>query len=118
MHEAAAAEMAERYHFVAGPELQPRWEIPDTIAIHTAMSGRGAPGSPNVGANSLEEYVDEASAVIDNGACERLRVAGRAGGDLGDAGGRRRDALLERSCARSTRAARSSSAPPAARRST
>lgn len=60
--EAARKEM-EEYQFTVGPEIQPRWDIPEQIALHTAVSGRAG-----VGATNLEDYVADASAVIEAGA--------------------------------------------------
>ena len=67
--EAAKREM-EEYQFVASADTQPRWDIPQKIAINVAVSGRfeadaGGSGHPT----SIEEYVDAASEVIDAGAC-------------------------------------------------
>jgi uncharacterized protein (DUF849 family) len=60
--EAARKEM-EEYRLAAGFEVQPRWDVPEQIVLHTAISGRSG-----VGATSLEDYVEEASAVITAGA--------------------------------------------------
>ncbi|MFK4445367.1 3-keto-5-aminohexanoate cleavage enzyme [Caballeronia udeis] len=60
--EAAKREM-EEYQFLAGPELQPKWDVPQKIAINAAVSGRFEKTT------SLEEYVDAASSVIEAGAC-------------------------------------------------
>ncbi|SFH11294.1 3-keto-5-aminohexanoate cleavage protein [Streptomyces mirabilis] len=60
--EAARKEM-EEYQLAAAFDIQPRWDVPETIALHTAVSGRGG-----TGATSLDEYVEEASAVINAGA--------------------------------------------------
>ena len=60
--EAAKREM-EEYQFLAGPELQPKWDVPKKIAINAAVSGRFEKTT------SLEEYVDAASSVIEAGAC-------------------------------------------------
>ncbi|WP_283136818.1 3-keto-5-aminohexanoate cleavage protein [Rhizohabitans arisaemae] len=66
--EAARTEM-EGYAFVADSALQPRWNVPDKIAINVAVAGRaGLPGSPDYPVD-VEEYVDAASQVIEAGAC-------------------------------------------------
>ena len=53
----------EEYQFLAGPELQPKWDVSPKIAINAAVSGRFEQTT------SLEEYVDAASSVIEAGAC-------------------------------------------------
>ncbi|SFO50164.1 Uncharacterized conserved protein, DUF849 family [Pseudonocardia ammonioxydans] len=60
--DAARREM-EEYQLAAGFELQPRWDVPEQIVLHTAVSGRSG-----IGATSLEEYTAEADAVISAGA--------------------------------------------------
>ncbi|MFP3564391.1 3-keto-5-aminohexanoate cleavage protein [Paraburkholderia sp. SIMBA_030] len=60
--EAAKREM-EEYQFIAGAELQPKWDVSDKIAINAAVSGRFE------SATSLAEYVEAASSVIEAGAC-------------------------------------------------
>ena len=60
--DAARREMQE-YQLAAGPELQPKWDVPEQIAIHTAISGR-----LGVGPTALEDFVTDASEVIDAGA--------------------------------------------------
>jgi uncharacterized protein (DUF849 family) len=60
--EAAKREM-EEYQFIAGAELQPKWDVSDKIAINAAVSGRFE------STTSLAEYVDAASSVIEAGAC-------------------------------------------------
>ncbi len=67
----AARQEMETYHFVAGAESQPCWDVPKEIAINVAVSGRfevqnqEQAGHPT----SIEEYVDSASEVIEAGAC-------------------------------------------------
>ena len=68
--EAATKEM-ETYQFVAPAETQPKWDVPQRIAINVAVSGRFEI-DPKTGAHfgmSIEDYVDEASQVIEAGAC-------------------------------------------------
>lgn len=67
--EAAKNEMQE-YQFVAPAETQPRWDVPAKIAINVAVSGRFETDSDGRSLPmSLEDYVDEASRVIEAGAC-------------------------------------------------
>ncbi len=68
--DAARREM-EEYQFVSTAELQPKWNVPERIAINVAVSGRFTEGAGAEAANpaSLEQYVDEASRVIEAGAC-------------------------------------------------
>lgn len=68
--EAARREM-EEYQFVTSADVQPAWDVPKKIAINVAVSGRfndehGASGAHPV---SIESYIDEASRVIEAGAC-------------------------------------------------
>ncbi|GAA0518136.1 3-keto-5-aminohexanoate cleavage protein [Pigmentiphaga sp. GD03639] len=63
--EAARREM-EEYRFVADASVQPRWDIPATIAINTAVAARLDEGA---GHSSIQHYVDAASDVIEAGAC-------------------------------------------------
>jgi 3-keto-5-aminohexanoate cleavage enzyme len=68
--EAATKEM-ETYQFVAPAETQPKWDVPAQIAINVAVSGRFEV-DPKTGVHfgmSIEDYVDEASQVIEAGAC-------------------------------------------------
>jgi uncharacterized protein (DUF849 family) len=60
--EAAKREM-EEYQFLAEPELQPKWDVSDKVAINVAVSGRFEHGT------SFQNYVDAASTVIEAGAC-------------------------------------------------
>jgi len=60
--EAAKREM-EEYQFLAEPELQPKWDVSDKVAINVAVSGRFEHGT------SFQNYVDAASGVIEAGAC-------------------------------------------------
>ena len=60
--EAAKREL-EEYQFIAGAELQPKWDVSEKIAINAAVSGRFDDTS------SFQAYVDEATAVIEAGAC-------------------------------------------------
>ncbi|MCW8277233.1 3-keto-5-aminohexanoate cleavage protein [Pseudomonas sp. PCH199] len=64
----AAKREVEDYQFVAGAELQPKWDVPQEIAINVAVSGRFNPdGSSHP--TSIEEYIEAASSVIEAGAC-------------------------------------------------
>src|SRR5690242_16548064 len=60
--EAAKREM-EEYQFIAGADLQPKWDVPEKIAINAAVSGRFE------GETSFTDYIDAASGVIEAGAC-------------------------------------------------
>jgi 3-keto-5-aminohexanoate cleavage enzyme len=60
--EAAKREL-EEYQFIAGAELQPKWDVSEKVAINCAVSGRFEDTS------SFQAYVDEATAVIEAGAC-------------------------------------------------
>ena len=67
--EAAKKEM-ETYQFHAGAETQPKWDIPAEIAINVAVSGRfESDASGTQHPTSIDTYVDEASKVIEAGAC-------------------------------------------------
>ena len=66
--EAARREM-EDYQFVAGAELQPKWDVPQEIAINVAVSGRFSDSQEEGHPTSIEAYVDAASEVIEAGAC-------------------------------------------------
>ncbi|KAA1000939.1 3-keto-5-aminohexanoate cleavage protein [Paraburkholderia panacisoli] len=60
--EAAKREL-EEYQFIAGAELQPKWDVSEKVAINAAVSGRFEDTS------SFQAYVDEATSVIEAGAC-------------------------------------------------
>ena len=60
--EAAKREL-EEYQFIAGAELQPKWDVSEKVAINCAVSGRFEDTS------SFQAYVDEATSVIEAGAC-------------------------------------------------
>jgi len=65
--EAAAREM-ESYAFVADPELQPKWDVPQKIAINVAVAGRAGVGDSAAYPVDIGEYIDSASEVIEAGA--------------------------------------------------
>jgi 3-keto-5-aminohexanoate cleavage enzyme len=65
--EAASREM-ESYAFVADPYLQPKWDVPEKIAINVAVAGRAGIGDSPDYPVDIEEYVDSASEVIEAGA--------------------------------------------------
>lgn len=65
--EAAAREM-ETYAFVAEPELQPKWDVPEKIAINVAVAARAGAGESSAYPVDIEEYIDSASEVIEVGA--------------------------------------------------
>jgi 3-keto-5-aminohexanoate cleavage enzyme len=67
----AAKKEMESYQFVASADVQPKWDVPAKIAINVAVSGRFEV-DPATGKHlpmSIEDYVDEASQVIEAGAC-------------------------------------------------
>lgn len=67
--DAARREM-ETYQFVDDAESQPKWDVPQEIAINVAVSGRFQDGSGGEGhPTSIEDYVTAASQVIEAGAC-------------------------------------------------
>ncbi len=53
----------EEYQIIAGADLQPKWDVSEKVAINCAVSGRFEDTS------SFQAYVDEATAVIEAGAC-------------------------------------------------
>jgi uncharacterized protein (DUF849 family) len=59
----AAQRELEEYQFIAGAELQPKWDVSPKIAINAAVSGRFDVHT------SYEEYVDAATSVLEAGAC-------------------------------------------------
>ena len=66
----AAKKEMETYQFHAPAETQPKWSIPREIAINVAVSGRfSAATDAHQHPTSIETYVDEASKVIEAGAC-------------------------------------------------
>ncbi|MQA13834.1 MAG: hypothetical protein GEV09_06550 [Pseudonocardiaceae bacterium] len=65
----AASQETEGYAFVSDATSQPRWDVPEKIAINVAVAGRaGAVTSPDYPVD-IEEYLDAASQVIEAGAC-------------------------------------------------
>ncbi len=65
--DAARREM-EEYKLAADLEIQPPWQVPEKIVIHTAISGRLAAGRGDAFPTSLEAYIDVAGTVIEAGA--------------------------------------------------
>ena len=67
--EAAKIEM-EQYHFAADATVQPKWDVPEEIAINVAVSGRFGEANSEVGhPTSIEDYIESATQVIEAGAC-------------------------------------------------
>ena len=65
--EAAKQEM-EGYSFL-GDYVQPKWDVPEIIGISCAVSNRfGDDAKAGASKSSVEKYIDEASAVIEEGA--------------------------------------------------
>jgi len=65
--EAAAREM-EHYQLHAPAAVQPKWDVPQKIAINVAVSGR-FDGTESAPPTSIENYIQAASDVIEAGAC-------------------------------------------------
>lgn len=69
--EAAKREM-ESYHFLIGLDAQPKWDIPQSMAINVAVSGRAAEGilGTQQGAypQDIDDYIEAAASVIEAGA--------------------------------------------------
>lgn len=66
--EAAAAEM-EEYVFTAEATLQPVWDVPKSVAINVAVASRSSFGTESEKPVDIEDYINEASSVIEAGAC-------------------------------------------------
>jgi uncharacterized protein (DUF849 family) len=65
----AASKELEEYAFLGEATIQPRWDVPEKIAINVAVAGRaGIPGLQNYPVD-IDEYIDAASQVIKAGAC-------------------------------------------------
>ncbi len=69
--EAARREM-EDYQFLGNLLTQPKWDVPDRMAINVAVSGRAAEGIAKDGGTefpqSIDDYIAAASSVIEAGA--------------------------------------------------
>lgn len=68
--EAARREM-EQYHFLADLRVQPKWDVPERMAIHVAVSGRaseGIAGGAGQYPQSIEDFIEAAGSVIAAGA--------------------------------------------------
>ncbi len=64
----AAKQESEGYGFLGNYE-QPKWDVPEFIGISCAVSERFGEGSDSgASTSSVERYIDEASAVIEEGA--------------------------------------------------
>ena len=69
LFEAARAE-SETYQLIGSADLQPKWNIPQKIAIGVAVAKRFEPGAhAGESTMTIPEYVDAASEVIEAGAC-------------------------------------------------
>ncbi|MCJ2188448.1 3-keto-5-aminohexanoate cleavage protein [Novosphingobium beihaiensis] len=65
----AARQESEGYGFLGNYE-QPKWDIPEAIGISCAVSNRfGEDADQGASVSSIEQYIDEASAVIEEGVC-------------------------------------------------
>lgn len=61
---------SEQYSFIADAESQPKWAVPEEIAINVAVSGRfGTDQDGGEHPTSIEDYVEAATQVIEAGAC-------------------------------------------------
>lgn len=67
LFEAARREM-EEYKLAADLSLQPKWEVPEAVAIHAAVSGRPGAGQGDAFPGEAAEFQQAASAVIEAGA--------------------------------------------------
>lgn len=65
--EAARQEMQE-YQLGADLHLQPKWDVPETIGLHAAVSGRQGAGRGDAFPTSLEAFQEAAASVIEAGA--------------------------------------------------
>jgi uncharacterized protein (DUF849 family) len=69
--EAAKREM-EEYQFLASLQVQPKWDIPESIAINVAVSGRASAGIAGEETGdfpqSIDDYIEAAASVIEAGA--------------------------------------------------
>jgi 3-keto-5-aminohexanoate cleavage enzyme len=65
--EAAERELRE-YQFVSDLTAQPRWEIPDKMALNVAIAGRFSQDKGTQHPTSTEEFLSDAGDVIDAGA--------------------------------------------------
>jgi 3-keto-5-aminohexanoate cleavage enzyme len=66
--EAAVTEL-EEYAFTGNAMLQPAWDVPEKIAINVAVASRSTLGTAEEAPVDVEDYIDEASRVIEAGAC-------------------------------------------------
>lgn len=60
---------SEGYQFIADAESQPRWDVPEEMAINVAVSGRFGDDEGNEYPTSIEDYIEAATQVIEAGAC-------------------------------------------------
>jgi 3-keto-5-aminohexanoate cleavage enzyme len=58
----------EEYQFASGLRQQPRWDIPDELAIQVALAGRFSSEEGTQHPTTLQGFIDDAAAVIDAGA--------------------------------------------------
>lgn len=65
----AARQEMEEYQLGADLKLQPKWDVPEEIAINVAVAGRMFDGTGRgKGVTTLDAYIEEASSVIEAGA--------------------------------------------------
>jgi uncharacterized protein (DUF849 family) len=59
----------EEYAFTANAQIQPAWDIPAKVAINVAVASRAALGTEAETPVDVTDYINEASSVIEAGAC-------------------------------------------------
>ncbi len=65
----AAEKEMEGYAFTANANFQPPWDVPEKVAINVAVASRSAIGTGLETPVDVEDYVAEATSVIEAGAC-------------------------------------------------
>lgn len=65
----AAEQEMEEYAFTASADLQPPWDVPDKVAINVAVANRSTVGTANEAPIGVEDFIAEATSVIEAGAC-------------------------------------------------
>lgn len=65
----AAEQEFEEYAFTASADLQPPWDVPEKVAINVAVANRSTVGTANEAPIGVEDFIAEATSVIEAGAC-------------------------------------------------
>lgn len=65
----AAQQEMEEYAFTGNANTQPAWDVPATVAINVAVASRSSAGTAAEAPVDVEDYINEASSVIEAGAC-------------------------------------------------